>query len=272
MTAEIIGLGGLATLFGLLMLRAPIGVAMVIVGMGGVFALGLVHSHAPFLPYLKQYKTLLWNTVSNYELSVVPLFVLMGYLSANIGFSRDLFAGVYAVVGRWRGGVGMAAVGACAGFGAVCGSSLATASAMGRIALPELRQAHYQPGFAAGILAAGGTLGILIPPSVVLVIYAIIVEASIIKIFQAAIVPGVLAVLFFFAVIAVVVRIFPAVAGQMPPPSAAEKKRAIRRATPVLLIFGIVIFGLSMGVFTPTHRRRESALPPFCSTGLSPNG
>ena len=252
MTAEIIGLGGLATLFGLLMLRAPIGVAMVIVGMGGVFALGLVHSHAPFLPYLKQYKTLLWNTVSNYELSVVPLFVLMGYLSANIGFSRDLFAGVYAVVGRWRGGVGMAAVGACAGFGAVCGSSLATASAMGRIALPELRQAHYQPGFAAGILAAGGTLGILIPPSVVLVIYAIIVEASIIKIFQAAIVPGVLAVLFFFAVIAVVVRIFPAVAGQMPPPSAAEKKRAIRRATPVLLIFGIVIFGLSMGVFTPT--------------------
>ena len=271
MTAEIIGLGGLAALFGLLMLRAPIGVAMVAVGMGGVFALGLIHSHAPFLPYLKQYKTLLWNTVSNYELSVVPLFVLMGYLSANIGFSRDLFAGVYAVVGRWRGGVGMAAVGACAGFGAVCGSSLATASAMGRIALPELRQAHYQPGFAAGILAAGGTLGILIPPSVVLVIYAIVVEASIIKIFQAAIVPGVLAVLFFFAVIAVAVRLFPAVAGQMPPPSAAEKKTRHPARHTRFVNFWNRYFWFEHGDFHPhtgggNRRCRRFALRAYCQT------
>jgi tripartite ATP-independent transporter DctM subunit len=190
---ELIGLAGLAVLFVLLALRIPVGLAMVGVGIGGNYVLSLVVPFLRFEPYLKQFKTLLWGTVANYDLSVVPLFILMGYLASHANLSRDLFQGVNALVGRFRGGVAMAAIGACAGFGAVCGSSLATASTMGRVALPELKRMNYDPRLATGTLAAGGTLGILIPPSVVLVIYAIIVEASIIEMFQAAIVPGVIA-------------------------------------------------------------------------------
>ena len=206
---EAIGVGGLAALFGLLALRMPVGLAMVAVGIAGNYALSLAAPYLRFGPYLDQFKTLLWGTVASYDLSVVPLFVLMGYLASEANLSRDLFRGVNALFGRMRGGVAMAAVGACAGFGAVCGSSLATASTMGRVALPELRRLDYHPRLATGSLAAGGVLGILIPPSVALVIYAIIVEASIIDMFQAAVIPGVIAVVFFMAVIALTVRLKP---------------------------------------------------------------
>ena len=146
----------------------------------------------------------------------------------------------------------MAAIGACAGFGAVCGSSLATASTMGRVALPELKRMRYAPGLAAGTLAAGGTLGILIPPSIALVIYAIIVEASIVEMFQAAVLPGVLAVAFFMAVIALAVRIRPHLAPVATPMTAGERRVARLRLLPVLVIFGSIIAGLGMGLFTPT--------------------
>ena len=206
---EIVGIVGLVVLFVLLMLRIPVGLTMIAVGIGGSYVLSLVAPHLRFEPYLRGFKTLLWNTVANYELSVVPLFVLMGFLAAHANLSRDLFQGVNALIGRLRGGVAMAAVGACASFGAVCGSSLATASTMGKVALPELKRMRYEGSFATGTLAAGGTLGILIPPSVPLVIYAIIVEASIIEMFQAAIVPGLIAVAGFIAVIALLVRLRP---------------------------------------------------------------
>jgi len=249
---ELVGLGGLGVLLVLLLLRVPVGLAMVLVGIGGNFALSIVAPFLRFEPYLRSFKTLLWNTVANYELSVVPLFVLMGYLAAHAHLSRDLFQGLNALTGRWRGGVAMAAMGACAGFGAVCGSSLATASTMGRVALPELRRLDYAPAFATGVLAAGGTLGILIPPSVVLVIYAIVVEASVIAVFQAAVLPGLIAVGLFMGVIALLVRWRPAIA----PPSAGmapdERHQALWRLLPVLLIFGVVILGLGMGLFTPT--------------------
>jgi tripartite ATP-independent transporter DctM subunit len=176
----------------------------------------------------------------------------MGYLAAHANLSRDLFQGLNALVGRLKGGVAMAAVTACAGFGAVCGSSLATASTMGRVALPELRRMNYSPVLATGALAAGGTLGILIPPSVALVIYAIIVEASIIEMFQAAILPGIIAVLFFLAVIALIVRLRPAsapAAGGMAP---EERRRALIRLAPVVLLFGAIVLGLGVGLFTPT--------------------
>ena len=146
----------------------------------------------------------------------------------------------------------MSAIGACAGFGAVCGSSLATASTMGRVALPELRRLNYAPGFATGVLAAGGTLGILIPPSVALVIYAIIVEASILEMFQAAIIPGLIAVLFFIFAIAVIVRIKPSLAPEAQPMAKEERRVAIRRLIPVVVIFGAIIMGLGLGLFTPT--------------------
>ncbi len=252
MASEAIGAAGLLALFALLALRAPIGLGMLAVGLAGNWLLSLEQDHFRFVPYLKQFKTLLWSTASNYELSILPLFILMGYLSANIGLSRDLFAGAAALAGRVRGGIAMAAVGACAGFGAVCGSSLATASTMGRIALPELRRARYDPGFAAGVLAAGGTLGILIPPSVALVVYAIIVEASVIEMFQAAIVPGLLAVAFFLCAIAALARRGPGYAGAADVPEAGARRRDLLRALPVTLIFGAVIAGLALGLFTPT--------------------
>ena len=249
---ELIGLAGLIILFGLLAIRVPVGLAMIGVGIGGSWVLSLALPYLRFEPYLKQFKTLLWNSVANYDLSVVPLFILMGFLASHANLSRDLFQGINALVGRTRGGVAMAAIGACAGFGAVCGSSLATASTMGRVALPELKRMHYAPRLATGTLAAGGTLGILIPPSFVLVIYAIIVEGSIIEMFQAAIVPGLLAVLLFIAVIALLVRLKPESAPLAEPMAPEARRQAILRLLPVLGIFGCIILGLGAGLFTPT--------------------
>ncbi|MEM7774792.1 MAG: TRAP transporter large permease [Pseudomonadota bacterium] len=249
---ELIGVLGLVVLFALLVLRVPVALAMIAVGVGGNYALSLVVPFLRFEPYLKQFKTLLWGTVSNYDLSVVPLFILMGYLASHASLSRDLFQGFNALVGRLRGGVAMAAIAACAGFGAVCGSSLATASTMGRVALPELDRLRYAPRLSTGTLAAGGTLGILIPPSVALVIYAIIVEASIIEMFQAAVIPGLIAVAFFIGVIAISVRMYPELAPESQSMSDTERRVAIRRLIPVLLIFGAIILGLGLGLFTPT--------------------
>lgn len=249
---ELVGLGGLVALLVLLLLRLPVGVAMVLVGIGGSWVLSLVAPFLRFEPYLRQFKTLFWNVVASYDLSVVPLFVLMGYLASHGGLARDLFRGIQALLGHRRGGVAMAAVGACAGFGAVCGSSLATASTMGRVALPELQRLGYDGRLATGALAAGGTLGILIPPSVPLVIYAIIVEASILEMFQAAIVPGLLAVLLFLAVIALRVRLRPELAPLAAPMAPAERRAALLRLLPVLGLFGAIILGLGMGLFTPT--------------------
>ncbi|MBB4286157.1 TRAP transporter large permease [Roseospira goensis] len=253
---ELIGLLGLLVLFGLIALRLPVALAMVAVGIGGNYALSIVAPFLRFEPYLAQFKTLTWSVVSSYTLSVVPLFVLMGYLAAHAGLSRDLFQGLNALVGRLRGGVAMAAVLACAGFGAVCGSSLATASTMGRVALPELKRLRYDDGLATGSLAAGGTLGILIPPSVALVIYAIVVEASVVEMFQAAVLPGVLAVALFVAVIAVRLWWDPGLAPPAPAfrsvPDAAARRAALRRLVPVLVIFGAIILGLGLGLFTPT--------------------
>jgi tripartite ATP-independent transporter DctM subunit len=249
---EFIGLAGLVALFILLSMRIPVALAMVAVGIAGNFVLSLAAPFLRFEPFILQFKSLLWNSVANYELSVVPLFVLMGYLAAHANLSRDLFHGLNALVGRLRGGVAIAAIGACAGFGAVCGSSLATASTMGRVSLPELRRLNYDPVLATGALAAGGTLGILIPPSVALVIYAIIVEASIIQMFQAAILPGLLAVAFFVIVISVWVRLDPGIAPAVEPMAAGERRTALLRLAPVLAIFGGIIAGLGLGLFTPT--------------------
>ncbi|MDP2697664.1 TRAP transporter large permease [Thalassospira sp.] len=249
---ELIGVAGLGVLFFILALRVPVGLAMVGVGIGGNFILSVFFPFLRFEPYLQQFKSLLWGLVSNYELSVVPLFVLMGYLASQANLSRDLFQGVNALLGRFRGGVAMAAIGACAGFGAVCGSSLATASTMGKVALPELRRLNYSPRLATGTLAAGGTLGILIPPSVALVIYAVTVEASIIRMFQAAIIPGLIAVALFMAVIALQVRLNPSLAPVPAPMPPAERRAALLRLIPVLVIFGSIILGLGAGLFTPT--------------------
>lgn len=249
---ELVGLAGLGVLFVVLLLRVPVGLAMILVGIGGNYALSIVAPFLRFEPYLRQFKSLFFGVVANYDLSVVPLFILMGFLAAHSNMSRDLFRGINALVGGVRGGVAMAAIAACAGFGAVCGSSLATASTMGRVALPELKRLRYADSLATGTLAAGGTLGILIPPSVALVIYAIVVEASIIAMFQAAILPGLLAVVFFLAVIALAVRLRPRLAPQIERQPAAERRADLLRLLPVSIIFGAIIVGLGAGLFTPT--------------------
>ncbi|MEO1292054.1 MAG: TRAP transporter large permease [Pseudomonadota bacterium] len=249
---EVVGLAGLGVLFILLALRIPVALAMLAVGIGGNFALSIVAPYLRFEPYLKQFKTLFFSNVSNYDLSVVPLFILMGFLASESGMSRDLFQGMRALVGRIRGGLAMAAIAACAGFGAVCGSSLATASTMGRVALPELRRMKYSPRLATGALAAGGTLGILIPPSVALIVYAIIVEASIISMFQAALIPGLIAVAFFLGLIAVLVRLRPDLAPAIDAMERGERRSALIRLLPILGIFLAIILGLGAGLFTPT--------------------
>ncbi|WP_227270701.1 TRAP transporter large permease [Roseobacter weihaiensis] len=252
MERELVGVYGLVALFLLIMLRIPVALAMLLTGIVGTWVLSLVSPFIKFGPYLLQFKTALWNSVANYDLSVVPLFVLMGFLAAETGLSRDLFQGLSALTRKVKGGVAMATILACAGFGAVSGSSIATASTMSRVALPELRRLNYHEGLSTGVLAAGGTLGILIPPSVALVIYAVVVEAPIIEMFQAAIIPGILAVIFFLIVVRVRVARNPALAPDPLPLSDEEKRKAIRRLLPVSVIFGSIILGLGMGLFTPT--------------------
>ena len=252
MERELIGIYGLIGLFVLIGLRIPVALAMLITGIAGTWVLSLAAPFIKFGPYLLQFKTALWNSVANYDLSVVPLFILMGFLAAETGLSRDLFQGLAALTRRVKGGVAMATILACAGFGAVSGSSIATASTMSRVALPELRRLKYNEGLSTGVLAAGGTLGILIPPSVALVIYAIVVEASIIEMFQAAIIPGLLAVVFFLIVIRIRLARNPSLAPEPKAIEPADVRAAVLRLIPVGLIFGVIILGLGMGLFTPT--------------------
>jgi len=243
---SLIGLLGLAALVVLIAIRIPIAYTMIIVGGAGTMIL-----NDPKI-LLAQLKNLAYSQFSIYDLSVLPMFVLMGNIASRAGLSRDLFRAANAWVGWMRGGVAMSAILACAGFGAVCGSSLATASTMGQVALPELRRYRYSPELATGTLAAGGVLGILIPPSIVLVVYAIVVEASIVTMFMAAFIPGLIAVLFFLATIAVYVRVRPnsGPAGDRVP--RAEFTDATLRVAPVLGIFGAVIGGIYFGWFNPT--------------------
>ncbi len=243
----------------LIFLRVPIGLSMLVLGLTGSW---LVYGSAA--PLLNQMKTLAYGTFSSHSLSIVPLFLLMGQFATLGGMSQALFKAAEAFIGHRRGGVGMAAIGACAGFGSICGSSLATAATMGQVALPELKRAGYNGALSSGLLAAGGTLGILIPPSIVLVIYAILAEQNIAKMFAAAFVPGILAALGYMLVISLYVRFSPTSAGQIEPLPWSERWQAVAAVWPVLLIFLAVIGGIYTGIFTPT----EGAAVGAVSTGL----
>ena len=254
-----LGLWSFPILLGMIFLRVPIGLAMLAVGFFGTWLVT-----GSWIPILAQMKSLTYDTFSNYSLSIVPLFLLMGQFATRGGMSRALFKAAETWLGHRKGGVAMAAVGACAGFGAICGSSLATAATMGQVALPELRRYGYSGALATGCLAAGGTLGILIPPSVVLVIYAILTEQNIIKLFMAAMVPGVLAALGYMLTIAIYVRLKPGSAGQREPAGMGERLTALVAVWPVLAIFAVVIGGIYLGWFTPT----EGAAVGAAGTGL----
>ncbi|MCQ8782678.1 TRAP transporter large permease [Mangrovibrevibacter kandeliae] len=241
-----LGILGLGVLLFLIVVRVPIAYTMILVGIGGT----IVESGPRVL--LNQLKDLAYAQFSNYDLTVLPMFILMGGLAARSGLSQDLFRGANALLGRFRGGVAMAAVAACAGFGALSGSSTATASTMARVALPELRRYKYAPSLATGTIAAGGTLGILIPPSVVLIVYAVIVETNIVTLFAAALIPGILATLMFMLTIGIYVRFVP---GSGPEGSHLPRKEVIAGLVgvlPVAAIFLIVIGGIYAGLYNPT--------------------
>ena len=229
-----IGLASFPVLMGLIFLRVPIGLAMFVVALGGLYAVTDGMTVA-----LSRLKHETYSTFSSYSLSIVPMFLLMGHFATLGGMSAALFRAAEAWLGHRRGGVAMASVGACAGFGAICGSSLATAATMSQVALPELRRHGYSGGFSTATLAAGGTLGILIPPSVILVIYAILTEQNIAKLFLSAVVPGLLAAAGYMITINLYVW-------------------------PVLLVFLLVVGGIYLGWFTPT----EGAAVGSAGTGV----
>lgn len=194
-----------------------------------------------------------YETAITYDLSIVPLFVLMGYLATNSGLSEALYRACNTWLGSFRGGLALATIGGCGAFAAICGSSLATAATMSQIALPEMRRYNYDERLATGAIAAGGTIGILIPPSVILVIYGILTETNIGHLFLAGIIPGMLLVLFFMITIMIVTRIDPTLGPRGEKTTFAEKIRAVKDVWGTALLFMLVIGGIYLGVFTPTE-------------------
>ena len=254
-----IGIYSFPLLILLIFIRIPIGLSMLMVGFVGSFLIG-----DNWVPILSKLKNETFSTFSSYSLTIIPLFLLMGQFARLGGMSQALFKAAETWMGHKKGGVAMAAIGACAGFGAICGSSLATAATMGQVALPELRKYGYSGKLATGALAAGGTLGILIPPSFVLVIFAILTEQNIAKLFIAALVPGLLAAVGYIIAISIYVRIYPDEAGSRERAPYAERFRALLQVWPVMAIFLIVVGGIYAGVFTPT----EGAAVGAAGTGL----
>ncbi|MEO8650651.1 MAG: TRAP transporter large permease [Hyphomicrobiaceae bacterium] len=250
---------GFVVALGAMFLRVPIGAAMLLTGLCGTWIVT-----GSLVPALAALKTLTFDTFSSHSLSIIPLFLLMGQFATRSGLSEALFRATADWVGHRRGGLAIAAVGACAGFGAVCGSSLATAATMGQVALPELRRNGYSGALATGVLAAGGTLGILIPPSIILVIYAVLTEQNIVKMFMAALVPGIFAALGYILTVAIIVRVSPSSSGALPRKSMAERWASLQGVWPVAAIFVLVIGGIYAGWFTPT----EGAAVGAVATGV----
>src|SRR5688572_24998589 len=255
-----------AAMFGgmlvLMALRVPIAIAMFIPGAAGYLSIA---GEAPFLNLLKG---IAYARLSNYDLSVIPLFLLMGAFATQGGLSRALFAFANALIGHVRGGIAMASVLACAAFGTVCGSSVATCATVTQVALPEMRRHGYSGRLSTATMAAGGTLGILIPPSVVLIVYAILAEQNIAKLFAAAMVPGILGAGLYLAAIAIYVRLFPAQGPSQPRHGAGELLAAAKEVWPIALIFVVVFGGIYGGFFTPTEGAAVGAASTFLTALL----
>ncbi|MFC1982231.1 TRAP transporter large permease [Chloroflexota bacterium] len=236
-----------ALLFVFLFLEQPIGYAMAFLGMVGVVL--LIH----FPGALDTLATVPFETISSYGLTVLPMFLLMGNIAHEVGMAGRLYSAAYSWVGQARGGLAMSTIMGCAGFAAICGSSLATAGTFGLVAAPEMRKYDYDPRLATGSIAVGGTLGILIPPSTTFIIYGILTEESIGKLFIAGILPGIMLAGLFIVVIYVWTKIKPNLGPPAPRTNIRQKLRALASVSETLLLFLLVIGGLFLGWFTPTE-------------------
>ena len=257
MSSEFIGLIGIILMFLLLCMRMHIGLAMALVGFVGFGVL------TRFSIGLKLFGTVPYTTGSMYSFSIIPLFVLMGQFAYASGLSKDIYTSVHRWFGQLPGGLAMATIVGCAGFASICGSSLATAATMGTVALPEMKKYKYDPSLATGSIAAGGTLGILIPPSIGFVIYGILTEESIGKLFLAGILPGILLSTLYILTIFIICKMKPELGppGQKTP--IIEKIVALKDTWGVILLFGLVMGGIYFGIFTPTEAAGIGAFGAF---------
>jgi tripartite ATP-independent transporter DctM subunit len=247
MNPDYIALIGFVCLFVLILLRVPVGMAMGLVGVTGYASI------VGASPALKMVGLTSMRTVTDYTFGVIPMFMLMGAIVAQSGMSRELFRAANAMIGHWRGGLGLATIAACAGFAAISGSSVATAATFATVAYPEMRRHDYPKSFSTGVIAAGGTLGAIFPPSTVLAVYGLITQQDIGKLFVAGILPGVLAVAMYMATIAIIARARPGFLPISERASGRERLAALSKVWASLLLFVFVIGGLYGGVFTPTE-------------------
>ena len=257
MSNDAIAIAGFVALFVLMMLRVPVGMAMGLVGVTGdswIVGPG---------PALKLVGLTSMRTVTDYTFGVIPMFMLMGAFVSVSGLSREMFKAADAFVGHRRGGLGIATVVACGGFAAICGSSVATAATFSAVAYPEMRRFGYPQSFSTGVIAAGGTLGAMLPPSTVLAVYAILTQQDIGKLFMAGILPGLLAIGMYVLTIALIVRLRPGFLPAGQPRPWPERVAALRLVWAPLLLFFFVIGGLYGGFFTPTEAGGVGATGAF---------
>ncbi|MGH2342201.1 TRAP transporter large permease [Segnochrobactraceae bacterium EtOH-i3] len=247
MSPDLVAVLGFVVLFVLMLLRVPVGMAMGLVGVAGF---GMI---AGFGPALKLVGQTSMRTVTDYTFGVIPMFLLMGAFVSNSGMSRELFRAANTMIGHLRGGLGFATIAACGGFAAISGSSVATAATFSTVAYPEMRRFNYPKAFAAGTIAAGGTLGAMFPPSTVLVVYGIITEQDISRLFLAGVIPGLIAVLMYMTTIAIIGWSRPGLLPAGDKASWSERFHALKAVWAPLLLFAFVIGGLYGGLFTPTE-------------------
>lgn len=257
MSDGFLGLAGFVAALGLIALGMPVAIAMGIIGVLGYWWLNgwagtaYILGSSPF------------ESIFPYSFSVIPLFVMMGVFASHAGLSRSLFNAINSFVGHRRGGLAVTTVGACAFFGAICGSSLATVATIGRVALPEMKRAGYDDSLATATVAAGGTLGVLIPPSVLLVIYGLLTQSSIGQLFIAALIPGILGAVLYALAIVVRVRRNPDLAPSSPRTGWTDRIRYLGQIWPVVVLFVTVIGGIYVGLFTPTEAAAVGAVGAF---------
>jgi tripartite ATP-independent transporter DctM subunit len=247
MSPDAVALIGFVILFILMLLRVPVGMAM---GLVGVTGYSYLVGPGPALKLIGQTSM---RTVTDYTFGVIPMFMLMGAFVSVSGVSKELFRAANSFVGHLRGGLGVATVVACGGFAAICGSSVATAATFAGVAYPEMRRYGYPQSFSTGVIAAGGTLGAMLPPSTVLAVYAIITQQDIGKLFMAGIVPGFLALLMYVLTITILVKLRPDMLPAGPVRPWSERVRGLKEVWAPLVLFAFVIGGLYGGVFTPTE-------------------